>query len=75
MPGAERKPTVRLFVNGAPFDAPASTTVSALVAQLNPGARRYAVEVNGEIVPRSRHADALLGEGDRVEIVQAVGGG
>ena len=36
---------------------------------------RIAVEKNGEIVPRSRYADTLVGNGDRIEIVGAVGGG
>ena len=37
--------------------------------------RKVAVELNGEIVPRSRHADTALAHGDRLEIVVAVGGG
>lgn len=37
--------------------------------------RRVAVEVNGEIVPRSRHGEHVLKEGDVVEIVHALGGG
>ena len=37
--------------------------------------RRVAVERNGEIVPKSRHAEARLAEGDRLEVVVAVGGG
>jgi sulfur carrier protein len=37
--------------------------------------RRVAVEVNGEIVPRSQHGDHQLKDGDVVEIVHALGGG
>ena len=37
--------------------------------------KRVAVEKNGEIVPKSRHSDTLLGAGDHIEIVVAVGGG
>lgn len=37
--------------------------------------RRVAVEVNGEIVPRSRHGEHALAAGDRIEIVHALGGG
>ncbi|MBL8406345.1 MAG: sulfur carrier protein ThiS, partial [Candidatus Accumulibacter sp.] len=37
--------------------------------------KRIAVERNGEIVPRSRHGETMLADGDRVEIVVAVGGG
>lgn len=39
------------------------------------GERRVAVEINGEIVPRSRHGERRLEAGDRVEIVHALGGG
>ena len=37
--------------------------------------RKVAVERNGEIVPRGAHASTLLTDGDRLEIVAAVGGG
>jgi sulfur carrier protein len=37
--------------------------------------KRIAVERNGEIVARGRHAETMLAEGDRIEIVVAVGGG
>jgi sulfur carrier protein len=49
--------------------------VAALLAQTGHGERRVAVEVNREIVPRSRHGQHLLEDGDQVEIVQAIGGG
>jgi len=50
-------------------------TVSGLVEALDLTGKRVAVERNGEIVPRSRHADVQLESGDRLEIVVAVGGG
>ena len=50
-------------------------TVAALVEALGYTGKRIAVERNGEIVPRSRHGDVALAEGDRIEIVVAVGGG
>jgi sulfur carrier protein len=37
--------------------------------------KKVAVERNGEIVPKSAHAQTLIGDGDRLEIVVAVGGG
>ncbi|MCF7223397.1 sulfur carrier protein ThiS [Marilutibacter chinensis] len=52
-----------------------ATTIAALVESEGLAERRVAVEVNGEIVPRSRHAGHLLRNGDRVEIVHALGGG
>ncbi|MEI2740165.1 MAG: sulfur carrier protein ThiS [Chitinophagaceae bacterium] len=42
---------------------------------MNHAGKRIAVERNGEIVPRGRHAETVLADGDRIEIVVAVGGG
>ncbi len=67
--------TIGIHVNGEPRRVAASATVADLLGQMNPGARRVAVERNGEIVPRSRHAETRLGDGDRLEVVIAVGGG
>jgi sulfur carrier protein len=53
----------------------ASFSVANLVAMLELEGKRLAIECNGEIVPRSRFADKLLAEGDKLEIVGAVGGG
>ena len=50
-------------------------TVAALVETLGYVGKRIAVERNGEIVPRGRHAEVTLADGDRLEIVVAVGGG
>ena len=54
---------------------PNTTTVAQLLAQFDTAGRRVAVERNGVIVPRSLHASTDLAEGDRLEIVVAVGGG
>ena len=62
-------------VNGEPREVPAGTTVADLVADLAASGQRFAVEVNEELVPRSTHADRLVAEGDRVEVVHAIGGG
>jgi sulfur carrier protein len=50
-------------------------TISALIVTLNLTGKRLAIEKNGEIVPRSQFADVLLQDGDKLEIVGAVGGG
>ncbi|HEV7477133.1 MAG TPA: sulfur carrier protein ThiS [Burkholderiales bacterium] len=50
-------------------------TFSQLLDQLALAGRRLAVERNGQIVPRSCFGDALLADGDRIEVVMAVGGG
>jgi sulfur carrier protein len=49
--------------------------VAMLLEALALAGKRVAVELNGEIVPRSRYADTPIADGDRLEIVGAVGGG
>ena len=49
--------------------------VAALLSRLSLAGRKIAVERNGEIVPKSAHASTVLADGDRLEIVVAVGGG
>ena len=64
-----------IVVNGDPRPLPSPATVSALLGEMGLTGRRIAVERNGEIVPKSNHAATALAEGDRIEIVIAVGGG
>jgi len=66
---------MQITVNGAPrrFDNP--LCVAELIEQLGMTGRKIAVERNGEIVPKSAHARTSLSDGDRLEIVVAVGGG
>jgi sulfur carrier protein len=49
--------------------------VASLIRELGLEGKRVAVERNGEIVPRSRYAETPLADGDKLEIVGAVGGG
>jgi len=65
---------IRIQVNGEARQTQART-VLALVEELGLDVRKVAVERNLEIVPRSLHADTLLADGDRIEVVQFVGGG
>lgn len=66
---------MQLTVNGAPHSFEQNTNLSQLLETLNLAGKRLAVERNGEIVPRSQFADTLLADGDKLEIVVAVGGG
>ena len=66
---------MEIIINGEPRQFPASLTVAALIEALGYGGKRIAIERNGEIVPRGRHAETALAEADRIEIVVAVGGG
>lgn len=65
-----------ITLNGKPRRVEgASPTIAQLLDLEGLRARRVAVEVNGEIVPRGRHETHALRAGDRVEIVHALGGG
>jgi sulfur carrier protein len=64
-----------VLLNGEPRQLVAPTTVAQLLQREGLAERRVAVEVNGEIVPRSRHGERPLAPGDRIEIVHALGGG
>ncbi len=76
MPGCRRDNRhMDIHLNGEPRHIAPDSTVAALLRDEGLAERRVAVEVNGEIIPRSRHAAHALAEGDRVEIVHALGGG
>jgi sulfur carrier protein len=66
---------VKVTLNGEARDVPEGTTVQALLETAGVDRRRCAVEVNLEVVPRTRHSDRRLAPGDRVEVVTMVGGG
>jgi len=66
---------MHIFLNGQPRDLDPGTHVAGLLLQEGLAEQRVAVELNGEIVPRGRHAAQALQPGDRVEIVRALGGG
>jgi len=66
---------VKIILNGQEKPLAAPITVAALLAEMGLAERRVAVEVNREIVPRSRHGELELKDNDRVEVVFAIGGG
>ncbi|MCK4743398.1 MAG: sulfur carrier protein ThiS [Sulfuriflexus sp.] len=66
---------MNIILNGEQREIPDASTAAGLVELLELGERRIAMEVNLEIVPRSDYANHTLQEGDRVELVHAIGGG
>ncbi|KAF0811978.1 hypothetical protein IGB42_03520 [Andreprevotia sp. IGB-42] len=66
---------IQLSINGEARPFPAALTVLQLAEQLELIGKRFAVEVNGEIVPKRLHAETTLNDGDSLELVVAVGGG
>jgi len=64
-----------VFINGDSRSIAAGSTVSGLLETLGLGGKRVAVAVNRNVVPRSRYDSVVLATDDRVEILEAVGGG
>ena len=62
-------------VNGLPREIDAGATVAKLLGELGVTQPHVAVELNLEVVPRGEHAQTVLREGDRLEVVTLVGGG
>ncbi|MDN3525098.1 sulfur carrier protein ThiS [Halomonas sabkhae] len=66
---------MQVQLNGEATQLEDDLSVSQLIEHLGLAGRRIAVEVNEAIVPKSVHAETRLAEGDRVEVVHAIGGG
>jgi len=66
---------MNIYVNGEPHDVSQSFTAEELVKLLDLQNTKIAMEVNLEIIPRSQYSDHTFQDGDKVEIVRAIGGG
>ncbi|MBI2833577.1 MAG: sulfur carrier protein ThiS [Acidobacteria bacterium] len=66
---------MKIELNGEPFELAGPLTVFELLARLDIDSRRVAVEKNLTVIKRGEYARALVSEGDRIEIVNFVGGG
>lgn len=66
--------TTEIILNGAVQQTTAHT-LAELVASLELTQRRFAIEVNQQLIPKSQLADTLVHAHDQIEIIQAVGGG
>lgn len=66
---------MEITLNGETRQIPDDTTAAQLVKLLELTGKRMAMEVNQEIVPRSTYDQHVLCNGDKIEIVGAIGGG
>lgn len=66
---------INIHINGQPEQLPAALSIAQLIEHLSLVGKRVAIERNGDIIPRSTFAAVSLNDGDRLEIVVAVGGG
>jgi len=72
-PGSSTSLTV--LVNGEPRRVPTGSSLADLVAALGLAERRFAAAINREVVPRGAQSKRVLAIDDRIEILEAVGGG
>lgn len=70
-----KQQVITVSINGTTRQLPDSAGVSVLLEEMGLAGKRIALERNGEIVPRSLFATQQLADGDKLEIVVAVGGG
>jgi len=66
---------ITVSINGAPRQFPQAISIAAFIEEMGLAGKRIALERNGAIVPRSTFATQQLADGDRLEVVVAVGGG
>jgi sulfur carrier protein len=66
---------IAVTINGEPRQFEAAVSLAQLLERLDLAGRKIAIDRNGEIVPRSRFGEQTVDDGDRLEIVVAVGGG
>lgn len=66
---------IQFTVNGSTQRVAQPLALAELLHTMALGGKKIAVERNGEIVPKSAHGSTLVLDGDRLEIVAAVGGG
>jgi sulfur carrier protein len=66
---------VEITVNGERHPWRETLNIAGLLDELGLTGKRVAIELNGQIIPRSQHAQYPLNAGDNIEIIQAIGGG
>ena len=68
-------PRVKYVLNGESQESLAPLSVLDLLGRFELRQRRVAVAINAEVVPKSRFAEVFVRDGDKVEVIHAVGGG
>ncbi|MFV1982239.1 MAG: sulfur carrier protein ThiS [Thiohalomonadales bacterium] len=66
---------MNIIVNGESKNVGENYSTAQLIVDMGLGETRVALELNMEIVPRSNYAQTFITDGDKIEIVRAIGGG
>ena len=70
-----KKFKMNVLINGQQKNIDNNLTVEQLVIDLGYKEKRFALEINGEVIPKSEYSNKIIFENDRLEIISAVGGG
>jgi len=65
---------MKVLLNGSSYSVENNCSVDSLIKNLDLSGK-YAIEINQNIIPRSQYTDKKINSGDKIEIVQAIGGG
>ena len=65
----------KIQLNGNLYEINVGTNLNELLNKLKIQKNKVAIEVNGEIIEKNKYTDMILNKGDKVEIVQFIGGG
>ncbi len=66
---------MQLMINGESRRVEEAISIAQLLEMSDLSGKRIAVEVNESIIPKGRHAETRLKDGDKIEIIHAIGGG
>jgi len=66
---------MNILLNNQPKEFSERLTIKELIEKSNIKSKYYAVEINRILIPKSEHAKHLLRDGDKIEIITAIGGG
>ena len=65
----------KIQLNGDPYEVINGTNLNELLNKLKLQKNKIAIEVNGEIIEKSKYPNLILSRDDKVEIVHFIGGG
>ena len=70
-----KKTKMKIFLNGKKINVGNNLTAQQLLSELGYQDKRIALEINGEVTPKSEYSNKIIVENDKLEIIVAVGGG
>ena len=66
---------IKVIINGKEVELKEGQTLAQIIEQVVPAGKKIAVAINGRVIPKEKYPETPIREGDKIEIVQMVGGG